>query len=185
MCPPTNPELVIESQSGSVNINLPAFDAPERDYRVSINSSSGLVGGHILHGGMTSIFSNSGRIEVQITPYAADAYASTIRTSTMSSVQNISMLSPANELGVSIKNMSSFHTSTSGSLTLHYPKEWEGTIEGHTESGSLQLHGGNLDIIRQNSTNKVGHYVLAKKGKGNSTLSFQTGSGSVDIYFEG
>ena len=182
---PVPAELMINSNSGTINVNFAAFDAPERDYRVSVSSRSGSVGGYILHGRNTSISSNSGSIDVQITPYAAKAYESSLRTSTMSSTQEISVLSPENEPGVSIKGMSSSHNSNSGSLTLYYPKEWEGTIEGHTGSGNIQLHGGNLDIIRQNSISKAGHYVLAKKGKGNSTLSFQTGSGSVDIYFEG
>jgi hypothetical protein len=79
--------------------------------------------------------------------------------------------------------MSSSHTSTSGALALRYPKEWEGTIEGNTKSGKIQIHGNGVEVVRQDS-DKLHHYLLARKGNGKSKLNFETGSGGVDIYFE-
>lgn len=180
---PVPAELLINSHSGQVSVDFPAFNAPERDYHVSIDSRHGSIDGHILHGRMTSIVSASASIHAQIAPFAADSYASTLRTASQSGGQDISMLSPSRDLGVPIKRMSSIHSTNSGSLVLRYPKEWQGTIEGHTRSGSLQLHG-DLDIIQRSAFHNVGHYVLARKGSGNSTLTFRTGSGSVDIYFD-
>jgi len=181
---PAPAELSIRSQSGQVDIDFPTFNAPERDYRVSIDSKSGSVHGNMLHGQYTSIATTSGTVQMQLTPYVAEKYASTMRISTGSSSQDVTLLSPSNQLGAPISNMSSTHSTNSGSLKLAYPREWEGTIEGHSTSGSLQLRGNGIKIIQQHSVNNVGHYVLAKKGDGNSTLNFRTGSGSVDIWFE-
>lgn len=181
---PIPAELVINSHSGQVSIDFLAFNAPERDYRVSIDSRHGSVDGHLLHGRMTSIVSNSASIKAQILPFAANNYASTLRTASQSGSQEIAVLALSNDPGVPINRMSSTHSTNSGSLVLRYPKEWQGTIEGHTRAGSLRLHGGDLDIIRRSSSSNVGHYVLARKGSGNSTLNFLTGSGSVNIYFD-
>jgi len=176
-------ELLINSHSGSISVNFVAFNAPERDYHVSIDSHSGSIDGTILHGHKTSIASTTARIDIQFTPYWAGDCSSTLSTTTSSGSQDIALQSPAKNRGSSIKEMSSIHSTTSGSMVLRYPAEWEGTIEGRTQSGGLQLHGGDLDIIRRSSFKSLGHYVLARKGNGNGTLNFYTGSGSVDIYF--
>lgn len=181
---PVPAELLINSYSGKVSVDFPAFSAPERDYRISIDSKHGAVGGNVLHGHMTSVVSQSARIEMQFTPYATGDYSSTLRTASQSGAQHITVTSPVKDIGKAITHMSSVHSTMSASLGLWYPREWEGTIEGHTGSGSLNLHGGNLDIIRRGSYHNSGHYILAKKGNGNSTLTFHTGSGSADIYFD-
>jgi len=181
---PEPAELLINSHSGSISVKFATFNMPERNYHVSINSHSGSIGGTILHGQSTSIESKSARIDMQLAPYGTADCSSTLSTTTFSGGQDITLLSPEMDRGASIKEMSSIHSTTSGSLVLRYPKEWEGTVEGHTQSGGLQLHGGDLDIIHRHSLPSAGHSVLAKKGKGNGTLKFHTGSGSVDIYFD-
>jgi hypothetical protein len=175
---PVPAEVLINSHSGSIRVNFASFNAPERDYHVAIDSHSGTIKGAILHGLKTSITTHSAMIDVQLTPYGATDYSSTLNTTTQSGRQEITLLSPAKQPGTTIKEMSSVHSSASGKLVLRYPREWEGTVEGHTQSGKLQLHGGDLDIIRRSSS-----YVVARKGKGNSTLNFHTSSGSVDLYF--
>jgi hypothetical protein len=181
---PVPAEVQIKSQSGSLSVNFPTFNAPERDYHVFTDSRDGSITGTILHGRRTSIVSNSATIDVQLAPYRAGDYGSTLSTTTSSGGQDITLLNPAQHAGISIKGMPSAHSSASGSIALRYPREWEGIIEGNTQSGSLQLHGGDLDIIQQSLFHTGGHYVLARKGNGNSTLNSHTGSGSVDIYFD-
>jgi hypothetical protein len=169
---PVPAEVLITSQSGSINVNFPTFSIPEREYHVSISSQSGGIDGSILHGSRTSVATGSGSMNVRL-QHAADE--SDLRTETGSGSQDITVLNT----GKHIKAMSSTHSSTSGSVALRYPKEWEGMIEGRTQSGSSGFHGGGVDVIRRN-----GHYVLARKGNGNSTLRFRTGSGSVNVYFD-
>jgi DUF4097 and DUF4098 domain-containing protein YvlB len=177
---PVPAELKILSQSGQILVDFPFFNLPKRDYQVSIDSQSGLVKGHLVHGQKTSVTSGSGGIDLQVTPFDPNT-SSSLQTESRSGEQRISLLSPAN-LGT-IKDMSSSHRSTSGALALRYPKEWEGTIEGNTKSGKIQVHGSDVVVVRQDS-DKLHHYLLAKKGDGKSKLDFKTGSGRVDIYFE-
>lgn len=169
---PVPAEVLITSQSGSINVDSPTFSIPEREYYVSISSQSGGIDGSILHGSRPSVATESGSMNVRL-QHAADE--SDLRTETGSGSQDITVLNT----GKHIKAMSSTHSSTSGSLALRYPREWEGMIEGRTQSGSSGFHGGGVDVIRRN-----GHYVLARKGNGNSTLRFRTGSGSVNVYFD-
>jgi hypothetical protein len=165
-------EVSITSQSGSINVKFPTFGIPEREYHVSISSQSGGIDGSILHGRRTSLATRSGSMNVRLQLAAEE---SDLRTENGSGSQDITVLNT----GKRIKAMSSTHSSTSGSLALRYPREWEGMIEGHTQSGSSGFHGGGVDVIRRS-----GHYVLARKGNGNSTLRFRTGSGSVNVYFD-
>jgi hypothetical protein len=176
---PVPAEVLVSSWSGSLSVNFPPFNVPEREYHVSIDSRSGSIAGTILHGRKTSITSRSSMINVQLAPYGTGDYSSTLSTTSYSGSQDITILNPVMSPGTSINKMSSVHSAHSGSMTLRYPREWEGTIEGHTRSGSMNLYGRDLDVIR-----RVGHYVLAKKGNGSSTLNFHTNSGSVDVYFD-
>lgn len=169
---PVPAEVSIVSQSGSINVDFPTFSIPEREYHVSISSQSGGISGSILHGRRTSLETRSGSINVRLQLAAEE---SDLRTENGSGSQDITILNT----GKAIKAMSSTHSATSGSLNLRYPREWEGTIEGHTQSGSSGFFGGGVDVIRRSK-----NYVLAKKGDGNSTLRFRTGSGSVNVYFD-
>jgi hypothetical protein len=180
---PVPAELFISSHAGRVSVNFHPFNAPERDYHVAINSRHGSVEGAILHGRKTSMVSNSGSLDVQIAPFGSGNYSSSLHTSSDAGSQDLTLLSPSKQPGTSINGMSSMHSSNAGSLVLRYPREWEGMIEGHTRNGNLRLHGGNLDIIRRSSFSASGHYVLARKGNGNSTLYFHTSSGGIDLYF--
>jgi hypothetical protein len=169
---PLPAEVSITSHSGSINVNFPTFSIPEREYHVSISSQSGRIDGSILHGRRTSLATRSGSMNVRLQLAAGE---SDLQTETGSGSQYIKVLNT----GKHIQAMSSTHSSTSGSLALRYPREWEGMIEGRTQSGSWGFHGGGVDIIRRS-----GNYVLARKGNGSSTLRFRTGSGSVNVYFD-
>ncbi|KAK5683539.1 hypothetical protein LTS10_005072 [Elasticomyces elasticus] len=182
---PVPAQLIVDGQSGSININMAGYEIPERAYTVTINSESGSVRGSLVHGRQTSVVSRSGRIDLDFTLSGANSTASSLNTKSESGGTDITVHnqhifdSRAASSGPSIKQMSSTHTGGSGGLVLRYPREWEGTIQGQTGSGGLRLHGADIDVVSRGP-----HSVYAKKGKGDSTLSFQTGSGSVDVYFE-
>ncbi|KAK5121866.1 hypothetical protein LTR85_004437 [Meristemomyces frigidus] len=191
---PVPAEVMIESHSGSVNVDMATFNAPERDYAVSINSYSGSIGGHLIHGRKTTVVTRSASISLRFTLSGASNHSSSLSTTSQSGQSDITVLSPISFAGgsqsveqqptthstsPSIKQMSSFHSTASGSLVLRYPSDWEGTIEGHTQSGALQLHGRDIEVIQRGP-----HYVVAKKGTGDSKLSFHTASGSANVYFD-
>ncbi|CAJ2501670.1 Uu.00g045230.m01.CDS01 [Anthostomella pinea] len=178
---PAPAEMMIESHSGSLDINMAAFEVPKRDYFVSIDSHSGSVGGHLIHGRKTAVVAHSASISLRFTLSGASEHASSLSTATQSGQSTVTVLNPVHSAGASssIKQLSSNHTTKSGSLVLRYPSDWEGTIEGRTHSGGLQLQGRGIEIIRREP-----HYVLAKKGTGDSNLNFETWSGSASVYFD-
>jgi len=176
---PKPAELVVHSQSGSVSVKVSGLDIPKREYRTNVISKGGSIHGSYIHGKQTIIESSSGSIGVDILPYSANDYESTLFTKSNSGSQKITVLSPYFNPGTSIARLKSTHIGSSGQLQLKYPQEWEGRISGQTSSGSLTLKGRNVEIIKFGSRGG-GKYVIAKKGEGDSALQFDIHSGSVD-----
>jgi hypothetical protein len=179
---PKPAKLVVKSQSGSVNVNYPiaGTEIPEREYHTAVVSTGGSISGRYLHGKSTTIQSSSASLDVEILPYAADKLASSLYTKSISGSQKIRLLSPYLDPGTAITRLSSTHTVGSGQLTLQYPEEWEGRLSGQTTSGSLLVYGRGVKVIESGSRGG-GKYILAKKGNGDSTLKFDTQSGSVRV----
>jgi hypothetical protein len=74
----------------------------------------------------------------------------------------------------------SVHKSTSGSISLKYPPQWSGVIDGRSVSGSIDVRGRDVEIISDEHGPGF-RKVKAKKGTGNSQLTFKTVTSSVDI----
>jgi hypothetical protein len=154
---------------------MPASGAAIRDYIVSIESRSGSVSGNLIHGRATSVLSNSGSLTLQLNLFGAGRDSSTLSTSSESGSSKITLVAPTSS---SITQLVSTHTTKDGSLSLRYPIEWEGIIEGHTKYGKIRLDGKDIELIQQSP-----QYILARKGRGNSKLSFSTTDGSASIVF--
>ncbi|KAI0914634.1 hypothetical protein F4823DRAFT_292134 [Ustulina deusta] len=73
------------------------------------------------------------------------------------------------------------HTSTSGSISLHYPQSWEGILSAGTTSGRLVVKGKDLKIIKS-SGGWPGSKLEARKGAAGkkSTIEFHALLGSLD-----
>jgi len=173
--------FVLNSRSGSVDVQYPASgtNIPSRDYRTTIISQDGSISGRYLHGTNTVVESRSASIGIEVLPYAADDNPSTLHTKSRSGSSKIEVLSPYLNFRSPIKRLSSTHIAESGQLVLTYPDEWEGKLSGQTTSGSLNLRGSALRVIERGSRGG-GHYIVAEKGDGESTMKFNTRSGSVD-----
>jgi len=173
--------LEMRSKSGSINVQFPPHggEVPEREYHTTVVSSSGTINGRFLHGKHSVLETSSSTITADILPYSADDYASTLHTRSASGSQKINVLSPYFDPRTTIARLSSTHFTSSGTLSLIYPDEWEGELSGRTSSGSLSLRGRDVRIIDQGSSGG-GKYIVAEKGDGESKLRFNTKSGSVN-----
>ena len=123
----------------------------------------------------------TGSISAAILPYDVEDYASNLRTDSRSGTTNLHVLTPYNSSGTTISRLHSFHKSTSGSMNLRYPEEWEGTIDGETLSGNINLKGKNLHVDVDGHYGEMVKHVVARRGKGNSMLDFRSSSGSVNL----
>jgi hypothetical protein len=172
--------LVVNSHSGSVDVRVSELNVPKREYHTTVTSQGGSINGKYIHGPLTNIESKSGSIDVDIVPYSADDYESTLVMRSQSGSQTVNLLSPYFDPGTPMSRLKSVHVVNSGRLQLNYPEEWEGQLSGQTKSGSLQLRGSGLVDIGKGSTGGS-KWVVAKKGDGASSLKFGSQSGSADV----
>lgn len=174
--------LSIGSDAGSVHAAYPPLGTPipSRHYFTTVWNHQGSINGNYIHGFKTTLESNSGSITADVLPYLVRDFNSTLHTRTDVGAQRINVLSPYNAVGTKIKGLASSHLTHAASLTIEYPPEWEGLLEGRTGVGTLTLRG-DVKVIKEGGVGPVGGYVLAEKGDGDSEMKFRTNAGSAYI----
>lgn len=186
---PSRPaSLELKSRSGSLHVTFPGpfvspSGIPVREYITSVSTQSTSISGSFPLGSHTSLDSRSGGID-------ADLVVVPINTSEPRQLKTISR---TGALSVRVVDdnfwaggksawwdgMVSRHESHSGSINVEYPDNWEGMIEVETGSGSIDVIGRGVEIIRD-----VNGRMLARKGKeGGGKVIVRAGSGSVNLRF--
>ncbi|KAK5139723.1 hypothetical protein LTR04_003371, partial [Oleoguttula sp. CCFEE 6159] len=170
------------SSSGGIDARFPVSGSiPDRDYRVAVAALSGPVRGAYLHGRSTTLTSASGSIEVDVVPYHADAYPSTLHTESTAGRTELALRRAYSDPATAIGRLHSVHKAASGGVQLSYPQQWTGRIEAHSMSGAIRLRGKDVEIVgRSEVEGMVVGRVVARKGRGHGLLEVETMSGSVD-----
>jgi hypothetical protein len=180
---PSKPAILeIIQGSGKLKVKYPDHqrDIPVRDYRTTITSRSGTVGGTILHGTQTTIEKETGDMNINIFPFRSGKGISSLTTYQGSGVTTIEVLKPdLRQSGNSLTKISSSHTSRSGNMKLKYPEEWQGSIYGEAKSGILDFKGDNVTVVERGGAGRP-NYIRAQKGDGESKLKFVIDSGIVE-----
>ena len=180
---PTRPapaEFTASSSSGNVQVDFLDDDVPARDYRTKVQCHSSSISGFYLHGSATTFQTNSGTVNVDVLPYAVSE-SSTLHTDSGSGTLSLNILSPYDGRGTAIKSLHSSHIATSGTLSLVYPQEWEGKIDGRTTSGSLNVVGRDVKKYLDGDLGPSGKRFVGRKGYGKSMLEVRSTSGSVKL----
>lgn len=200
---PAPATLQVSTHSGTIDVAMrgsSAVDAPPppRDYDVALASHSGRITAHLLHGVRTEARTHSGAMELKLTCVGSTTTStsststaaaagqsrspssSTITTQTHSAQQTVHVVAPPGLLLLGGGPLRSSHTTHSGQLTLRYPGEWEGTIEGSMWSAGVEIQGPDVEVVE-----RTARAVRARKGRGSagSVLEFRTWSGKVKIVF--
>ncbi|KAF2208837.1 hypothetical protein CERZMDRAFT_48494 [Cercospora zeae-maydis SCOH1-5] len=184
---PSAAEFMIYTSSGTVKATNPtAGDIPIRNYRTRIETVSGSVTGDFILGMLTSFHTQSGTVLAKLLPVYDSTDASILHSDTTSASQSLTILPPYAYPGDSFAKLHSDHkfTSTSGTLRLQYPDEWEGGIHGETTSGSITIRGKDIKFSSApggSASWPLGRHVQAQKGKGEGRLKFATVSANVDL----
>jgi hypothetical protein len=175
--------FVAETQSGSIKAIFPLSAAiaeiPPRLYHTKVESKSGSVQGDYIHGLNTDILTVSGSIDVNVLPYSAHSTGSWLRTESTGGRVGVNVLPSYGDSQTIIGHLRSVHKTKSGSVHVKYPQQWEGKIEAVTMTGSVKLHGKDVEVLKRWS-GPVGAHVVAQKGKASSSMDLGTTSGSVD-----
>jgi DUF4097 and DUF4098 domain-containing protein YvlB len=175
---PRAAQFYANTMSGSIRVDTERKNIPERDYVVSINSTAGSIDGTFIHGTKTELSSVAGGINVDLLPYSSDS--STLTTNSIDGKTEMSLRAPYKTPKTAMGKLMSKHTSVSGSISLTYPQEWEGHLQGQSVSGTLHVQGRDLELIRQEERPGLNR-VEAKKGSGGSTMVFNTVNGGCDV----
>ena len=183
---PTDPQpasFVADTLSGSIKAIFPVSAAieeiPPRLYHTKIESKSGSVKGNYIHGLNTDILTVSGSIDVNVLPYSANSTGSWLRTESTGGRIGVTVLPSYQDSQSVIGHLRSVHKTKSGSVHIKYPQQWEGKIEAVTMTGSVGLHGRDVEVLKRWS-GPVGAHVVAKKGNATSAMDLGTTSGSVN-----
>ncbi|KAF2009244.1 hypothetical protein BU24DRAFT_437407 [Aaosphaeria arxii CBS 175.79] len=169
------------SLSGSLRADFERNNIPQRDYQVEIDTEVGTVDGTFIHGSSTNITSVAGLITADIMPFGDGGMETTLHTSTTSGAQTVTLQAPYNKSATGISKLTSTHKSVSGALDLTYPQSWEGHVQGRSVSGIVHLQGRDLELQHEEQDVSLGSRVEAKKGKGDSEMTFKTLTGGCEV----
>ncbi|KAI7212551.1 hypothetical protein KC333_g7055 [Hortaea werneckii] len=168
------------SHSGGVQVDFLDYSLPDREYKTRVESHSGSISGSYVHGSKTAMHTDSGALDVEIKPYCEKG-PSGIYTDSGSGSSRLVVGSPYCDPDSAISNLHSQHRAKSGSMELMYPRQWQGIVEGWSYSGSITLKGRDLEPYSRQVISPIGKHVIARKGHGDSQLSFRTTSGSAKV----
>ena len=184
--------LRLGTQSGSVNVRMTSGGgifqkrfiseaAKKRVLQTEISTQSGSASGDIVHGngGSTAISTGSGSITLNIYTVGVSELDAASNLSTISNhgSQHIRVY-PGVTNTEAIRAIEASHkVRGSGSMSIDYPTEWEGTVHvtGHG-SGSIGASGRGL-TVRKESSHELYGYKGSKEGR--KIEISELGSGSV------
>ena len=188
---PLPAKLILETTSGTIRVDTPtiagtnkAFSSsviPARDYRTRITSVSGSVTVTLLHGSDTQLHTSSGSVHATLAPYGFIDSQSGIDVKTNSGTTGVTVLSSLSHPGHPMRHLCASYRQMSGSLSLTYPGEWEGGIEGTVLSGSVSYVWPGLQVLEDGTKGYGFKRFKAYKHFKDTRLTFESISGSVTL----
>ena len=173
--------LRLSSKSGSIRALTSTISVPHRDYQTTLRSLNGGIDATLLHGSYTSLRTLNGRINADLYPYGHNDSRTDISTHCQSGSTDITVHSSLSHPNDPINKLYSEHHGLSGSASLWYPAQWQGTIKGSTFSGSIDLDWDGAKVIRDEKKGWVKRTVEAVRGKGESQMTVSSKSGSLSV----
>jgi len=189
---PSDPQpatLYISTMSGSIQAQTAtdhrkslAAIVPARDYRNTITSMSGRIDTNLVHGSKTTLTSKTGSIEAVLSPYGDPADKSHIVTAAETGSTTVTVLASLSNPGEPLRKLYAAYKCKTGSLSINYPSEWEGTVQGKTVTGSINVHWPDLELESGIGRRDIGwNSFKGVKGDGEGRLDFHTVTGSVTL----
>ena len=173
--------LRLSSKSGSIRALTSIASVPARDYQTMLKSLSGGIHATLLHGSHTSLRSLNGRISADLYPYGHNNTRTDINTHCQSGSTDVTVHSSLSHPTDPIKKLYSDHQGLSGSLNLWYPAQWQGTVQGSTLSGSIDLDWDGLRVVKDEKKGWIKRSVEAVRGEGEGQLVISSKSGSLNL----
>ncbi|RPA93901.1 hypothetical protein L873DRAFT_1747873 [Choiromyces venosus 120613-1] len=167
------------ANSGEIAITFHDENIPRRTYETEIRTTAGRIRGQYLLGHALSLKSTSGNIYSTIIPTGApNAKLYT------SAVMGNAEIKFKGELGAGKLGLFAKHESTSGSINVKYPRDFEGALKAHTVAGRIGMGGEGVTIVSAGSPgNKTvrGAKGVGAHGRG-GTLEADGTSGGMQLW---
>jgi len=173
--------LRLSSNSGSVRSRTSTTSVPDRDYQTSISTSSGSIEAGILHGLRTSLRSINGRVTADLYPCGHNDSRTDIEAHSTSGGMDVTLHSSISHPTAPLKKLYGYYRGVSGSLTIFYPAQWQGTVVGTTLSGGIDIDWQGLKIVKDGKEGYVKRAIEAVRGEGEGRLEFHETSGSFRL----
>lgn len=173
--------LRLTSNSGSIRATTSTTSVPDRDYRTDISTSDGSMDVALLHGLRTSLRSINGQMTVDLYPYGHNDSRTDVETHCNSGSTDITIHPSISHPTAPLKKLYGFYHADSGSLSLWYPAQWQGTVQGSTSSGSIDLKWDGLKIVKDEKKGWTKRVIEAVRGNGEAKLLFSESSGSLTL----
>lgn len=138
--------LRVSTNSGSIRVRTLTSAVPDRIYESTIASRSGQLEVNIIHGKQSTVRTENGQIKADIYPYGFNDTRSSVDARTNSGSIGITLHSSLSHPAIPLKKLHSLYRTSSGSIDVFYPAQWQGIVEGSTGSGSVSLEWDGLRV---------------------------------------
>ncbi|KAF3910485.1 hypothetical protein ABW20_dc0109875 [Dactylellina cionopaga] len=142
---------------------------------LTVTSTSGDIRGEYPLQSVLDIQTTSGNIEVDAHCGDLRDIVASLKTKTVSGQTKIKFENQLNS-----RQLNSKHESVSGDIEAVYPKDWQGTLDLVTMSGSIDAKGAGTNIAK-NQGSFIGGTTKVMKGDGKSTGLVNTVSGNINV----
>jgi DUF4097 and DUF4098 domain-containing protein YvlB len=169
--------LLIRTGSGDIKTATLVSSLPNRNFTSQIKTVSGSISGDYLLGTNTNLNGASGSVKANLYTVGDSGNRSLIVNSISGDVSS-TIFDDEFALGTV---RSSFETK-SGKISAQFPRSWEGHIQGKSTTGSIDVTGDGVKIIKDTSV--IGGFsrtVIAERGEGDSNISAGSISGSIQL----
>jgi DUF4097 and DUF4098 domain-containing protein YvlB len=153
-----NTNVSISTRAGSIHSDSKHWKSEYTE----INTDAGSIKGHYILGKSMDLNTQAGSIDVdiEVDTKIESAEASLSTTSSAGSI-NVDLLAPLKHRN----RISAKHKTSTGSVRVSYPQEWEGIVVASTTAGSLKLEGEGLDIVESRGRGGIGRFEKGVKGE--------------------
>ncbi|KAL8782775.1 MAG: hypothetical protein Q9213_005099 [Squamulea squamosa] len=176
--------LDLQAHSGSINVRtttiLTPSKIPKRDYHSTLRTNSGAIRANLVHGSTTTLHTDSSSIYASLYPHGDPTKRSNLVTNVLSGSTDITVHPSLSNPSAKLRHLQASHTAISGSIRVLYPSQWEGTVEGSTVSGAINVDWPGLQIV-ENGNGWGKKTLKGVKGSGEGVLAFRDVSGSVNL----
>ena len=185
---PTLQNITVSNDAGDIDVRaIPWHDWAEERYThyTVLETQTGALRAVVPHGSFTNLSTTTGPLNATLLPFGAGTLdaKSEIYTSSRAGTAyvEVARTNPSSRGWDPLFNTKSRHEMGKGMLTLKYPDDWYGDLEGHVGHGQIKLEGTALRDVRW------GEGVRATRGRerlvGESRLWARTGAGKLNLLF--